>query len=126
MSFIHLTCEQYQIDLLSPPPPPLCFAKIVRMIVGEYEQRAFYKRYNVHVVGNGPDSVLETSGATYREYFHLHSSFRRRMNTMFLLRTLVKIQYMGIIHQGEVGSASDRYKNVKFRIFVLSIRLKPH
>ena len=31
------------------------------MIVGEYEQRAVYKRYNV--VGNGPDSVLETFGA---------------------------------------------------------------
>ena len=31
------------------------------MIVGEYEQRAVYKCYNV--VGNGPDNVLETSGA---------------------------------------------------------------
>ena len=52
-------------------PPPLCrgnlyfcFAKIVRMIVGEYEQRAVYKCY--HVVGNGSDIVLETSGAIYR------------------------------------------------------------
>ena len=31
----------------------------VRMIVGEYKQRAVYKRYNnIHVVGNGPDSVF--------------------------------------------------------------------
>ena len=34
-------------------PPP----QIVRIIVGEYEQRAVHKRYNV--VGNGPNSVLE-------------------------------------------------------------------
>ena len=34
------------------------------MIVGEYEQRAVYKRYNA--VDNGPDNVLETSGAIYR------------------------------------------------------------
>ena len=33
------------------------------MVVGEYEPRAVYKRCNV--VGNGPDSVLETSGAIY-------------------------------------------------------------
>ena len=33
------------------------------MIVGEYEQRDVYKRYNV--VDNGPDSVLETSGVIY-------------------------------------------------------------
>ena len=33
------------------------------MIVGENEQRAVYKRSNV--VGNGPDSVLETVGAIY-------------------------------------------------------------
>ena len=33
------------------------------MILGEYEQTAVYKRYNV--VGNGSDSVLETSGATF-------------------------------------------------------------
>ena len=32
------------------------FSKIVLVIVGEYEQRAVYKRNNV--VGNGPDSVL--------------------------------------------------------------------
>ena len=38
-------------------------AKIVGMIVGEYVQRAVYKRYNV--VGNGPDSVLETSSVIY-------------------------------------------------------------
>ena len=38
--------------------PPL---KIVCMIVGEYEQRAVYKGYDV--VGNGPVIVLETSGA---------------------------------------------------------------
>ena len=31
------------------------------MIVGVHERRAVYKRYNV--VDNGPDSVLETSGA---------------------------------------------------------------
>ena len=41
-----------------------CFVKIVYMIVGEYEQRAVYKRYNV--VDNGPGSVLETSGVIYR------------------------------------------------------------
>ena len=35
--------------------------KIVLMLVGEYEQRAVYKRFNV--ASNGPDSVLETSGA---------------------------------------------------------------
>ena len=35
--------------------------KIVRMLVGEYEQRTVYKRFNV--ASNGPDSVLETSGA---------------------------------------------------------------
>ena len=29
----------------------------IRIIEGEYEQRAGYKRYSV--VGNGPDSVLE-------------------------------------------------------------------
>ena len=34
------------------------------MIVSEDEQRVVYKRYNV--VGNGPDSVLETSCAIYR------------------------------------------------------------
>ena len=28
------------------------------MTLGEYEQRAVYKRYNI--VGNDPDSVLET------------------------------------------------------------------
>ena len=53
---------------LSPPPPHThtteCFAKIFRMIVWEYEQIAVHKRYIV--VGNGPDSVLETSGAIYR------------------------------------------------------------
>ena len=37
-----------------------CFAKIV----GEYEQRAVYKRYNV--VDNGSDFVLETFGVIYR------------------------------------------------------------
>ena len=36
---------------------------IVCMIVGEYEQRAVYERYNVF--GNGPNSVLETSGVIY-------------------------------------------------------------
>ena len=41
-----------------------CFSKIVRMILGEYDQRAVYKRYNV--VGNGPDSVLDILGAIYR------------------------------------------------------------
>ena len=30
------------------------------MIVGEYNQRAVYKRDNV--VGNGPDNILETFG----------------------------------------------------------------
>ena len=40
-----------------------CFAKIVPMIIGEYEQRALYKHYDV--VGNGPDSVLLTFGAIY-------------------------------------------------------------
>ena len=51
---------------LSPPCATqyFCFAKIVRMIVGEYEQRAVYKRYTV--VGNGLDSVVETSGVIYR------------------------------------------------------------
>ena len=34
------------------------------MIIGEYEQRALYKRYNVF--GNDPNSALETSGAMYR------------------------------------------------------------
>ena len=41
-----------------------CFAKIVCMIVGEFDQRAVYKRSNV--IGNDPDSALETSGAIYR------------------------------------------------------------
>ena len=50
-----------KLHLLGPPPPPV---KIVSMIVGEYKQRAVYKRYNV--VGNGPRSVLETSGVIYR------------------------------------------------------------
>ena len=35
-----------------------CFAKIVHVIVGKYEQRAGYKRNSID--GNGPDSVLET------------------------------------------------------------------
>ena len=43
----------------------LCFFP-VRMIVGEYEQRAVYKRYNV--VGSGPDSALETPGTIHRVY----------------------------------------------------------
>ena len=34
------------------------FAKLVRMIVGECEQREVCKRYNV--AGNGPDSEFET------------------------------------------------------------------
>ena len=34
------------------------------MIVGENEHGAVYKRYDV--VGNGPDSVLETSSAIFR------------------------------------------------------------
>ena len=41
----------------------VCFAKVARMIVGEYEQRSVNKRYNV--VGNGPDSVLAISSAIY-------------------------------------------------------------
>ena len=37
----------------------------VRMIVGEYKQRVdHYKRYDV--VGNGLDTVLETTGVIYR------------------------------------------------------------
>ena len=48
------------ILLIDSPPPTLyfCFAKIVRMFVGEYEQRAVYTRCNV--VSYGPDNVLET------------------------------------------------------------------
>ena len=34
------------------------------MTVGDYEQRAVYKRYDV--VGNGPDTVLKTSAAIHR------------------------------------------------------------
>ena len=34
------------------------------MILGEYEQRAVYKRYNI--VDNGSDIVLGISGAIYR------------------------------------------------------------
>ena len=51
-------------------PPPLCgglyiFAlRKLCMTVQKYEQRAVYKRYDV--VGNGPDSVLESSGAIHR------------------------------------------------------------
>ena len=30
-----------------------CFAKNIRMMVGEYEHKAVYKRYNI--VGNGPN-----------------------------------------------------------------------
>ena len=37
------------------------FANNFRTILGEYKRRAVYKRQNV--VGNGRDSVLETSGA---------------------------------------------------------------
>ena len=40
-----------------------CSAKFARMIVGEYEQTAVYKRYNV--VGNVADIVLETSCVTF-------------------------------------------------------------
>ena len=52
--------------MFSPPPlclstPPTLLRKIVRWIVGEYEQKAVYKRYDI--LGNGSDSVLETSGA---------------------------------------------------------------
>ena len=36
---------------------------IVAMTVGELENRAVYKRYNV--VNSGPDSVLETLGAKF-------------------------------------------------------------
>ena len=35
----------------------ILFDSIVRIIVGEYEQRAAYKRYNE--VGNGHDGALE-------------------------------------------------------------------
>ena len=35
-----------QYYLLLSSPPSLGFAKIVGMIVGEYEQKAAYKRYN--------------------------------------------------------------------------------
>ena len=41
-----------------------CFAKIIRMIVGKYEQRAGYKRY--YVVDNEPDSVPKTAGVIFR------------------------------------------------------------
>ena len=46
------------------PDYNFCFSKIVRMIVGEYEQRAVCKSYSA--VGNGPDSVPESSDAIYR------------------------------------------------------------
>ena len=37
--------------------------KIVCVIVGEYEQRAVFKRYNV--VDNGPGNVFQTFGVIY-------------------------------------------------------------
>ena len=40
-----------------------------RVIVGEYEQRAVYKRYNV--VDNVPDCVLKTSGAIHRTNYQI-------------------------------------------------------
>ena len=48
------------VPIFESPPLYCFFSKIARMIVGEYRQRSVYKRYNV--VGNGPDSVLKTSG----------------------------------------------------------------
>ena len=46
-----------------PKESPHFVRIIVRIIVGEYEQTAVYKRCNV--VGKGPDSVLETASATF-------------------------------------------------------------
>ena len=55
------------IESLPPPPPRetlyFLFAKIVRMIVSEYEQRTVHKRCNV--VDNSPGCVHET-GVIYR------------------------------------------------------------
>ena len=42
---------------------PCKSVQFFRMIVGEYDQRTVYKRYNV--VGNGTDSVHKKSGAIY-------------------------------------------------------------
>ena len=52
------------------------FEKIVRIIVGEYEQREVYKRCNV--VDNGPDRVLETYGAICRVDQQMQRGFHGR------------------------------------------------
>ena len=53
-------CELKNSLFLLVPPPQEFF----RVILGEYEQRAVYKRYNV--VDNVPDCVLKSSGAIHR------------------------------------------------------------
>ena len=63
-----------------------CFAKKIRIIEGEYEQRAVYKRSNV--VGNGPGSVLKASGAIYRVNYQIQRGFLWPWWTIFCLHTL--------------------------------------
>ena len=59
-----MTLIQRRNNVVCPVEACLSLAKNVRMIVGEYERIAIYKRYNV--VDNGPDSVLETAGTIDR------------------------------------------------------------
>ena len=55
------------------------------MEVGEYEQRAIYKRYNV--VGNGPDSVLETCHAIYYVHKQVTGFSMAVMNRISVVQT---------------------------------------
>ena len=70
-----------------------CFAKIVRIIVGENKQRAVHKRYRPTVVGNGPFGMVLISkynGVFYscdEQYFvctHWTSAGDRHLNEAYL------------------------------------------
>ena len=58
-----LSTQLSVLNYIWVPHSIFCFADFFRMIVGEYEQRAVYKRYNVF--GNGSNSVLKTFLAIY-------------------------------------------------------------
>ena len=76
------------IIIIEPPSPDhsvtgLRFAKIVCIIAGEYEQGGVHKRYNV--VGNGPDTVVETSGAVFSILCTAAGDSHVRQNILFYL-----------------------------------------
>ena len=52
------------------------------MIVGEYEQRMVYERYNG--VDNGSDSVHKTSGVIYRVNWQIQQVFYGRDEPYFV------------------------------------------